>query len=58
MTNKLNFETPDGTDIELTFDPEGNLTVSLQSDDTPLTITVQSPTNKDSQEWVGGMKKR
>jgi hypothetical protein len=58
MENNLNFKAPSGADVTMSFDPNGNLLVSVQSDDTPLTITVQSPTKKDSQEWVGGMKKR
>ena len=58
MENNLKLKAPSGADVTMSFDPVGNLTVSLQSDDTPLTITVQSPTKKDSQEWVGGMKKR
>lgn len=58
MENALKFKTPDNTEVQLTFSPEGELLVSLATDTTPLKITVQSPTKKDSQEWVGGMKKR
>lgn len=58
MENQLNFKTPDGTDVTLTFSPEGKLLVNLKTDTTPLTITVKSPTLEDTTNWVGGMKKK
>jgi hypothetical protein len=58
MENALNFDTPQGVNVQVSFSPEGDLLVSLATDTTPLKVTVQSPTKKDSQEWVGGMKKR
>lgn len=58
MENSLKLIAPNGAEVTMSFDPSGNLLASLESDTTPLTITVQSPTKKDSQEWVGGMKKR
>ncbi len=58
MQNALNFDTPEGVNVQLSFSPLGELLVSLDTDITPLKITVQSPTKKDSQEWVGGEKKR
>lgn len=58
MENNLNFKAPSGADVTMSFDPAGNLLVSVQSDDTPLTITVQSPTKKTTTEWIGGREKR
>lgn len=58
MSNELNFKSPSGTPVSASFDPAGNLIVKLDTDETPLTVVVESPTKKDSQEWVGGMKKR
>ncbi len=58
MGNSLKLIAPNGAEVTMSFDPSGNLLVSLQSDDTPLEITVQSPTNKTTTEWIGGRSKR
>ncbi len=57
MENKLKFKIAD-SDVNISFSPEGNLLVSLESDETPLTITVQSPTEKTTTEFIGGREKR
>jgi hypothetical protein len=49
MENALNFDTPQGVNVQVSFSPEGDLLVSLATDTTPLKVTVQSPTKKDSQ---------
>lgn len=58
MSNELNFKLPNGEPATMSFDPSGSLIIKLATDETPLTVTVESPTKKDSQSWVGGVKKR
>ncbi len=57
MDNNLEFK-ESGVDVKLSFDPTGNLLVSLESDTTPLTVIIQSPTNKTTTKWIGGRSKR
>ncbi len=58
MENKIRFRDMDGQVQEVSFDPSLAVVVNLNSDDTTLTVNVESPTKSSSQQWVGGMKKR
>lgn len=58
MENKLNFKAPNGAGVELSFDPNGDLLINLESDTTPLSVEVQSPTKKTKVEFIGGRDRR
>lgn len=57
MENSLTFKSEE-SGARVTFDPNGGVLITLESDMTQLTVTVQSPTKTDSQKWVGGIKKK
>lgn len=56
--NEIKLKTASGVDFSCMFTPEEGINIKLETDETPLKITVESPTKKTSVEFVGGREKR
>ncbi len=57
MENSLSFKTLE-QGVKVTFDPNGGVLITLESDTTILRVTVESPSKKDEVSFVGGQKKK
>lgn len=57
MSDQIKFKAEE-TAVDVTFTPSGGVIITLDSDTTPLQITVKSPNKNSTTEFIGGRPKR